>query len=153
LELKPERYSFTYKEIDIRQSAAFPNRKSVWRPYLEIILSTQTSEYQLRSDAWLDSGADHCVFPLSFTASLGLNLSTMKKTMILGHGGIENPTYFSDVIITIPAVNQPPITFTAFAGFAAGLEELGAGVLGHAGFFDSFAVLFEGRRKSFTIVT
>lgn len=43
------------------------------------------------------------------------------------------------------------ITFDVYAGFTAGLEALGIGLLGQAGFFDRFPTRFDLRDGTFSI--
>ena len=43
--------------------------------------------------AVLDTGADHCVFPLMFASALGLDQLQMKMQMTGGVGNTANATY------------------------------------------------------------
>ncbi len=99
--------------------------------------------------ACLDTGADHCVFPLSFTQQLGLDPARMPMARTGGVTG-SGDVYYSDVRISIPLGDQA-FAFVARAGFTAGVDALGMGLLGQAGFFDRCVVAFDRARETFTI--
>ncbi len=101
----------------------------------------------------LDSGADQCLFPLSFALLLGLDPLKMKMQMTGGVGNAANPTYYEIVEIRIAIVGGPTLTFTTYAGFTQGLEAQGIGLLGQSGFFENFPVGFNHQAKQFYIDT
>jgi hypothetical protein len=98
-----------------------------------------------------DTGADHCIFPLSFAAALGFDQLNMKMHNTTGVGNTGNATYYETVRIEIPVAVGMTITFTARAGFTAGMENLGIGLLGQTGFFEAFPTSFNHQAKTFTI--
>src|SRR5262249_15504213 len=95
---------------------------------------------------WPDSGADHCVFPLSFATALGLNPLAMKKQMTGGVGSSANVTYYDTLEIYLGGLR-----FSTLVGFTQGLEAQGIGLLGQLGFFENYQVLFDHRAKQFHI--
>jgi hypothetical protein len=96
---------------------------------------------------WLDSGADQCVFPLSFARLLGIDVSGLPQTLTGGVGSSANVTYFAAITIDLGS----EIKFHTLAGFTAGLEAQGVGLLGQIGFFENFQVRFDHRRLTFSI--
>jgi hypothetical protein len=117
------RYTFGYTPITIPPSAPFPNGQVVHRPYLITNLVAPSTAQTFVCYVWLDSGADQCVFPLSFAAALGLDPLKMPMHMTGGVGSAANSTYYAEIEIQIPInLTTPPISFTVFAGFTPGLE-------------------------------
>jgi hypothetical protein len=69
-----------------------------------------------------------------------------------GVGSMGNSTYYAEIEIQIPInLTSPPISFTVFAGFTAGLEAQGIGLLGQSGFFDRYKVTFDHNAKLFHV--
>ena len=99
----------------------------------------------------LDTGADHCVFPLSFAPALGLDPLKMKMHMIGGVGSLANATYYETLTVNIHILNGKTMSFTTLAGFTDGLEAQGIGLLGQGGFFETFPVTFNHKGGNFTI--
>jgi hypothetical protein len=56
---------------------------------------------------------------------------------------MANATYYAEVEISIKWDSGPEIRFRTTAGFTAGMDGQGIGLLGGAGFFDSYRVLFD----------
>ena len=99
--------------------------------------------------ACLDTGADHCVFPLTFAHRLGLDPAQMPRAETGGVTG-RGDVYFSDARILIP-LQEHVFKVTARIGFMAGLDALGMGLLGQTGFFDRCTVAFDRARETFSI--
>lgn len=89
--------------------------------------------------AIVDSGADHCTFPLSFALQLGLDPLSKGASNIAGVGNGTVPTFYWPVKIDFPGV----VTFDVYAGFTAGLDGIGLGLLGQCGIFDRVKVVFD----------
>lgn len=87
----------------------------------------------------MDSGADHCVFPQSFMSPLGLDHAKSPVEGTSGVGSTNLPTHFSDIVIDLQGLIQIPI----YAGFTTGMDKLGIGLLGQAGFFEAFKITFD----------
>ena len=96
--------------------------------------------------AIVDSGADNCVFPASFAGALGLDLLQMKSNLTGGVGSTANVTHFDTIEIDFGAG-----PFEVYAGFTAGMDLHGIGLLGQAGFFDRFDVMFSHKTGQFHI--
>ncbi len=73
----------------------------------------------------------------------------MKKQLTGGVGSTGNVTYYDNVTIDL----GNGLTFAAIAGFTAGLEAQGIGLLGQSGFFERFQVSFDHRKREFHIDT
>ena len=125
-----------YTTFQLPPSAAFPERRSAKRPLLQVTL--RSPQRFLSCYAIVDTGADYCVFPRSFLQPLGLNALQGPTEMTQGIGG-SVPTHFFGISIDIGGHFQFPV----FAGFTAGLDALGLGLLGQVGFFDRFNVTFK----------
>ena len=97
--------------------------------------------------AWPDSGADHCVFPLSFAGALGFDPLKMEMQFTGGVGSPANPTYYETIEIDLGS----GLTFTTSAGFTAALKAPGCGLLGQSGFLENFQVTFDHKTRTFHI--
>jgi len=67
--------------------------------------------------------------------------------MTSGVGSTNVPTHFSKVVIDLQGVIQIPI----YAGFTTGMDQLGFGLLGQAGFFEALKVTFNFAEKMCSI--
>lgn len=147
-------YTFAYTEIPIPPSGPFPNGQTAYRPYLVARIAAPSGQ-SLTCLVCLDTGADHCVFPLTFATALGLDPLQMKMQMTGGVGSVANATYYERLTVRIPVTNTDgnitTIEFHAFAGFTAGMDAQGIGLLGQLGFFEAFQVTFNHKGKAFSI--
>ena len=109
------------------------------RPCLPVSISS--GAVRISTLAIVDSGADHCIFPISFAHALGIDILQAKAEPTCGVGSHSVPTYFWDVLLRlkVDGIQEE----TTRIGFTEGLEHLGFGVLGHNGFFDRYKVMFE----------
>jgi hypothetical protein len=102
----------------------------------------------------LDSGADERTFPLSFAQQIGLDSQQMPAGSTAGVGSVANLTYYAPIEVRVHfagASNVSRIAFTTQAGFTAGLDAQGIGLLGQSGFFENFLVEFNHKTRSFSI--
>ena len=134
-------HPLAYSYIPILANPAFPNGRTAARPILKLTLVN--GEKQLSCYAIIDSGADHCVFPRSFMAPLGLDPLTAPIELTAGVGTASVPTHFCNVEIDMQGI----IKFPIYAGFTVGLEPMGLGLLGQNGFFDHFNIHFRQAEK------
>ncbi len=107
------------------------------RPVL--MLTLMNGPNRLSCYAIVDSGADHCVFPRSFMQPLGLDALTAPIEPSTGLGSTNVPTHYCPIHIDLQGVIQFPLN----AGFTTGLDQVGVGLLGQAGFFERFKVSFD----------
>jgi len=96
--------------------------------------------------ACVDTGADHCVFPLTFALALGLNPLTMKKQFTGGVGSAANLTFYDTITIDFGVGGH-----AIYAGFTAGLEAMGFGLLGQSGFMERYNLQFNRSAGKFHI--
>ncbi len=94
-----------------------------------------------------DSGADACLFPLSLAILLKLDVLKLPKALTGGVGSQANVTYYDTIMIDL----GEGVAFSAFSGFTQGMDSIGLGLLGQAGFFEQFRVEFLHKQKVFTI--
>jgi hypothetical protein len=101
----------------------------------------------------LDTGADQCIFPLSFAGLIGLDPLTMPMHLTGGCGSSANTTYYAEIEIQlrITGAAVPMVSFKTFAGFTAGMEAQGIGLLGQSGFFENFPTFFDHKSRLFHI--
>ena len=144
-------HTFAYSPIPLPPTAAFPAGLTVHRPLVIAHLKVPNAAKSFSCVGLLDSGADWCVFPLSFAAPLGLDTLTMKMDMTGGVGSTANATYYDEIQIDIALANGAMLSYTTTAGFTAGLEAIGIGLLGQHGLFENFRVQFDHSAKLFYI--
>ena len=70
----------------------------------------------------------------------------MKQQLTSGVGSAGNVTFYEEIEIAVGMR-----VALARAGFTEGLEAIGLGLLGQAGFFDQFTVTFDHRAGVFHI--
>lgn len=152
------RQTFPYTPIPLPATDPFPTGHTVYRPLIVSRL-TALKGSTILCISELDSGADQCVFPVSFALALGLDPLKMKQQMTGGVGSTGNVTYYEDLTIEIGVMADiqgtltftPEFTFKTFAGFTAGLDSQGMGLLGECGFFENYVVTFDHKNQSFHI--
>ncbi|MBU1615976.1 retropepsin-like domain-containing protein [bacterium] len=93
----------------------------------------------------IDSGANDCCFPGSIARDLGHDLEKGKERIFEGVGG-EVKTYLHQNYIQIQDVRIRGDLY-----FSDEWNDWGFGLLGRHGFFTHFKVIFDYRRKIFTI--
>lgn len=65
--------------------------------------------------------------------------------MVGGLGAGQSETYYEPVHIRIPTPPMGSEVFETLAGFSAGMDKFGCGLLGQRGFFETFKVIFDGK--------
>ena len=137
-------HSIPYTRFKIDSSPAFANGRVASRPLLRIKLAHGAQV--LSCYAIVDSGADQCVFPRSFMASLGIDPLAAPLESMIGVSGTATPTHFANVSLELGSARVP-----IYAGFVTGLDAIGIGLLGQAGFFDRFNIHFRLRNGVFDV--
>ncbi len=79
------RFTYPYAPLLIQPTNPFPNGQIVFRPYMLAMLRAANGK-NFKCMVWPDSGADHCVFPLSFAQALGFDILNMKNHLFDGWG-------------------------------------------------------------------
>ena len=140
------RATYPYIPVPLPVSEAFLQGGTVHRPiaFADISVAGGVPE---RLAVVLDTGADCCLFPLKLARLLDLDIAHLPRATHRGVGSQSNLTYYTDVAIDL----GNGIAFTAYAGFKVGLDAMGLGLLGQAGFFEQFNVEFRHSEKLFTV--
>jgi hypothetical protein len=140
---------FAYTSALIPASDAFPSGQVAYRPMALAGIHVPGSPTRLRCMVCLDSGADHCVFPAAFAQTLGIDLLSLKKQFTGGVGSTANPTYYTELEISMGS----GIEFKTLAGFTPGLDAQGTGLLGQLGFFERYNVSFRHKERKIIVET
>jgi|SRR5271156_1658478 hypothetical protein len=138
------KHTVPYFSITHLPSPAFPNGRIAYRPLLQINLIHAT--VTVPCFALVDSGADVCSFPESFARLLRIPLLHAPRESMGGLGGYSVAHHW-DVNVEIPGLTSFPVR----AAFTAGLDHVGFGLLGQAGFFERFIVHFDLRKRVFEL--
>ena len=80
---------------------------------------------------------------------LGLNSLVAPVETLSGVASSGVPTHYFNVEIDL----QGMVRFPVYAGFTSGLDDLGLGLLGQAGFFERFHVRFNLSERLYEIET
>lgn len=121
-----------------------PQGHIAYRPVITVHLLA--GQNRLRCLCIVDSGADHCVFPLSFALQLGFNPLGAPPVMTAGVGSAAVQMYFWTVSMDIGPVQKETVV-----GFTEDMNSKGIGLLGQHGFFEHFKVQFDLPNKIFWI--
>lgn len=121
-----------------------PEGHIAYRPVINIHLVVGQNRFSCL--CIVDSGADHCVFPLSFALQLGFNPVGETPIMTGGVGSAGVPMYFWKVTMDFGPVQKESVV-----GFTEDMNSKGIGLLGQHGFFEHFKVQFDLASKLFWI--
>ena len=124
-----------YTRFPLQPTPAFPNATYVDRPALLTSIKYQGNSLSTNFYSLVDSGADNCYFPAQFAPLVGINLTSGKLAQVVGIG--SGNTYYHDITISVEVGGQV-YSFDCYAGFMTELDAMGAGLLGHNGFFNLF---------------
>ena len=142
------RIAYPYIPFILPANQAHPQGTTAYRPLAVATLTASNGE-SLRFIVLPDTGADACLFPLNVALMLKLDVLALPKAMTGGVGSQSNVTYYDT--ITIDLGNG--IEFTAYVGFTQGMDLVGMGLLGQAGFFDRYNVEFCHSQRIYYINT
>src|SRR6185312_1230877 len=138
--------SYDYTPVELAASEPYPQGITMYRPLIRATITASN----VNSLPWLvmpDSGADACLLPVSLASLLKLDVLRLPKDLTGGVGSSANVTYYDTVTLNLGS----GLEFKAYAGFTAGMDNVGFGLLGQNGFFDKYNVEFLHRQKRFTI--
>ena len=126
----------------LRLIHVFPyGRHILGRPFLVCDRQANGAEYSVF--ALVDSGADFCFFPLDIGLRLGFRPSGGGERLMRGITGSPTACYVWRVTLKF-AFGSMDVE----AGFSPDIEHA---ILGQNGFFDRVKVMFDRRKKLFTI--
>lgn len=137
---------YPYSRISIQSSEAYRSGRTAHRPMVSATITASNGNW-LRTQVLLDTGADSCVFPLTMAVLLKLDVFGLPKGVTGGVGTASNLTYYDDLRIELDG----GLDFTVHAGFTAGLDPFGFGLLGQDGFFSCHHVEFRGSEGFFLV--
>ena len=122
----------------------------IYSPYLSTFLSHGSRHLGFLFSSIVDSGADRCIFPLTFGERIGLDMKKAERRISRGLGG-GDVIYFHRVTVRV-SIQDQSWQFDCEAGFATSLNEMGIGFLGRQGFFELFEeVAFNERKREFRL--
>lgn len=127
---------FPYIKFPQHFSEAFPERKTILRPVIPVILEFE--EVKTGYLALVDSGSDYCFFHSEIAETLGLDWQRGKKMNFVGVTGQRATAYFHNINLYIGGW-----PYKLYCGFTSEISLDGFGVLGQIGFFDLFVVKFD----------
>jgi hypothetical protein len=111
-----------FSALPAKPNAAFPYRTAVNRPIVALLLSH--GDRSVVAYAFVDSGADSCVFPASLAADLGIAIPNPRFALFSGTLEAPQVAYYEQIQATILPMEAPnidpgqePITFPLYAGF------------------------------------
>lgn len=141
---------FPYSILPAKPDAAFPNRQSIKRPVLAVVL--EKNGKSITGLAIVDSGADNCLFPASFAGALGIPVPNQNVYVFSGTAETPQIAYFETVSATIWSNHgDKPLQFDLYAGFCDTLEHVGIGLMGQDGLFSRYQVQFHYEQNYFDI--
>ena len=142
---------FRYSILPAEPDAAFPNRRSIKRPLLPVLLEKDGKA--IVGPAMIDSGADYCVFPASIGTALGIAMPNPNAYVFSRRADAPQIAYFDTVNVTIWNGDsaEQPFRFELYAGFCDSLDHVGFGILGQEGLFSRFQVQLYYRQNYFDI--
>jgi len=127
---------FKYTRLPAMPSMAFPGRKSVTIPYIDVgIFNASDPKKFVYIKALVDSGAGVSIFPAAIGNHIGIKVKNDKIQPIQGinMGMIE--VYRHDIVLEVGGWKFKTLAFFTYADTAMP-------VLGQIGFFDLFKVTF-----------
>jgi hypothetical protein len=140
--------SYPYVAFPLPANEAYPQGTVAYRP-LAIATIKASNGQSLRWLVLPDSGADACLFPLSLAIMLQIDVLKLPKAITRGVGNSANVTYYDTVSIDL----GDGIAFTSYVGFSEGMDQVGLGLLGQAGFFEYYTVEFKHKQRRYTVQT
>lgn len=126
----------SYKTFPAKPIEPFPNRTSVTRPVVDILLLFDKKS--VKYSALIDSGADYCIFHAEMADLLGLEVKKGEKLTFFGTSGEPQIAYFHTVQIELAGWSME-----LYCGFSYDMQSLPYGILGQTGFFDRFKLEFD----------
>lgn len=113
------------------------------RPSVTLKLRNRKNEVRF-FNALIDSGADFAIFPIKAAFSLGIDVKHLQKVPVEAADGHYFDTYHTTIQAEFDNILFPlPIGFVAHPDVTQ--------AVGRAGFFDTFKVEFDERKKLVTL--
>lgn len=132
---------FKYKKIKFKPTPAFPERKYLYKPIIPVILHYK--KFSIGYEALIDSGADISIFHAEIAELLGIVVKKGKMETFGGITGDGAKAYFHNLTLETGGIKFENIPI----GFSYGISPQGYGILGQAGFFDKFRIIFDLKKE------
>lgn len=116
-----------------------------YRPVIPVKLTNPATGQSLPVLAWIDSGADSCIFPSNMAEIIGHNLTKGDKIEPRGYGSTNIPAYLHTNNLLLVDGFGTRSEWRSSTYFSAGIE--GHGLLGLKGFFSHFKVDIDYRNR------
>lgn len=127
---------YTYKSFPLSDPDPVTKQSFTWRPAIKVLL-WHNHKRSSPLEAFLDTGADHCIFNAVIGEDLGVPITKGIRVPLTGFTQSARTTGFLHRLnITVAAQ-----TYEAPIVFAYGVTALA--ILGQAGFFDHFLATFD----------
>lgn len=130
-----------WKEYDYKVQVG-PGNSWLYRPLLEIEVSSKSNSARLPLLAMIDSGTDSTVLHIDLAHRLRIDLSSCQKVKLGGIGTTFG--YISTIQLIVPSIN---VSMDIPAMFAENLPL--QGLLGQRHFFQRFKIRFEKDKNKF----
>lgn len=131
---------FPYAKFQCSSEPAFPNRKNIIRPIINVKIKFNDKEINYYS--LIDSGADYCIFNAEIGEAIGIDIKSGKTLEFEGVTGEKEMAYFHKVILFIGGWEKE-----CYCGFSYNLKKMPYGILGQKGFFDLFKVSMDYEKE------
>lgn len=120
-----------------------PNRPAWRRPVVKVKLFGPKGETNCL--ALVDSGADYCMFNVSFVDIIGIDLNSCERGRTIGVEGGSKEIYITELEIEVEHLKKIKIPVNFIDSSSVG------GLLGQIGFFDKNRIKFERDHNTFEI--
>ena len=140
------RMKFSYEEVPLGASAAFPSGHIALRPAMTVVLRL-ADRRTTPVLGLVDSGADYCFFSPEYADSLGLDYKSLPCEAAYGIGE-DRQVRFGTITLEVAGLGA----WEVYAGFSEAWSGRGYGMLGQLGFFDRFKITFDQRRRIFEVM-
>lgn len=135
------RQTFPYLLIDVKPTPAFPLGYSAYRPCATVSIG-RGDRRTVPFTALIDTGADHCLFPIDYLDVLGIEQSSLTSSPMHGTGQDLN-VLFAYVALEIQDFGE----WLVYAGFSEQWRNQHVGFLGYSGFLDRLVMHADGEKR------
>jgi len=132
---------FPYIKFQCESVPAFPTRKNIVRPVINIKLKFNGNE--INHYALIDSGSDYCFFDAELGETMGIEIKNGKRLEFFGVTGEKQESFFHNISILVGGWEKE-----CYCGFCYGLtKRMPYGILGQKGFFDLFKISMDYKKE------
>lgn len=138
---------FSYRRFEVDETPTVP-KGVVYRPMVSIRIIGPLDHVNVR--ALVDTGADETIFPVSIAEAIGAEMDEAESVSLEGIGGHMVQAVLGTVEIEI-GVGKSLTRWQQRARFVPSSLDDEVPILGHVGFLQYFATLFDGKRHQMTL--